>query len=544
MRNHAPAQLVETRQPTRLASSAPAAAIDQMPTAREDLGGLLLQLQRTHGNRHVQRLVEQGRLRVSRPSDRTERDADRTAQALPGTATPPRGEASIAGRFGPDIDVSMERAIRQASGRGQPLPRSVRKPMEQQLDADFARVRLHTDARADQLSRSLQALAFTAGNDIFFRRGGYGPGSATGRYLLAHELTHVTQQQSGTGQPAVQRYIASVNHALRDPKAEPKDDYGTYRSLDVALKAGGGEVYKGPNTADKGGKLDQLTKDPQGVKLKEAEDLYLVGHGSPDKIGNMSPNAVAAAVANITPPDWKGKIFSLNCWSGYRVRGASSALEKLQESLAEGGRKNIGISGPTGVSIRHRDWLDEGYSVGMKAVFAGTDAESKTFKKIVEDAHRDVGIKDPEVDFDAALREEFEHKAIDAQKKATFATEWGRAFQAKVVTKLETDVRLTKVIAKDRVLLSGSEAHQSLLTLATVLKPGEQRIVERIGGKHPQMEPHAAAKLSVAEPLEEKPSQAEPPLPEGSSWTWLWIAGVGLVGMAALGAGMWLIKRK
>ena len=43
--------------------------------------------------------------------------------------------------------------------------------MEEALGADFGGVRLYTDAQADQLARSLQARAFTTGQDIFFRRG-------------------------------------------------------------------------------------------------------------------------------------------------------------------------------------------------------------------------------------------------------------------------------------------------------------------------------------------------------------------------------------
>src|SRR5262249_34009533 len=55
-------------------------------------------------------------------------------------------------------------------------------------------VRVHTDAGADGLNRSLSAKAFTTGRDIYFRQGEYNPGGSGGRELLAHELTHVVQQ--------------------------------------------------------------------------------------------------------------------------------------------------------------------------------------------------------------------------------------------------------------------------------------------------------------------------------------------------------------
>ena len=50
----------------------------------------------------------------------------------------------------------------------------------------------------------MQAKAFTVGQDTVFGRGQYAPDTASGRRLLAHELTHVVQQ-SAAG-PALQRY--------------------------------------------------------------------------------------------------------------------------------------------------------------------------------------------------------------------------------------------------------------------------------------------------------------------------------------------------
>lgn len=75
--------------------------------------------------------------------------------------------------------------------------------MGQAMGADFSGVRVHTDARADQLNQSIQAKAFTTGQDLFFRQGAYQPGSREGQALIAHELTHVVQQNRG----GVRRYI-------------------------------------------------------------------------------------------------------------------------------------------------------------------------------------------------------------------------------------------------------------------------------------------------------------------------------------------------
>jgi len=90
----------------------------------------------------------------------------------------------------------LESAIRQLRGRGEPLPESARRPMEQAFGANFGAVRVHADAQADQLNRSIQARAFAMGKDIFMREGEYRPNDRAGQELLAHELTHVVQQTS------------------------------------------------------------------------------------------------------------------------------------------------------------------------------------------------------------------------------------------------------------------------------------------------------------------------------------------------------------
>lgn len=73
--------------------------------------------------------------------------------------------------------------------------------MEPAFGVDLGGVRIHTGARADRLNRSLGARAFTTGNDVFFGHGQFRPGTADGRYVLAHEITHTVQQSSSTQQP-------------------------------------------------------------------------------------------------------------------------------------------------------------------------------------------------------------------------------------------------------------------------------------------------------------------------------------------------------
>jgi len=79
---------------------------------------------------------------------------------------------------------------------GQPLDRETRAFMEPRFGHDFSGVRLHTDAKAAESTRAVNALAYTVGKDVVFGIGQYVPSTVNGRKLLAHELTHVVQQSA------------------------------------------------------------------------------------------------------------------------------------------------------------------------------------------------------------------------------------------------------------------------------------------------------------------------------------------------------------
>ena len=83
------------------------------------------------------------------------------------------------------------------SDAGAPLGGETRDFMESRLGADFGDVRVHTDSKASESARSVQAHAYTVGNDVVFQSGKYEPESDSGKRMLAHELTHVVQQRSG-----------------------------------------------------------------------------------------------------------------------------------------------------------------------------------------------------------------------------------------------------------------------------------------------------------------------------------------------------------
>lgn len=174
--------------------------------------GLVQQL----GNQGLEALLRarlvQAKLTVSHPQDSYEQEADRVADQvmrmpLP-AASPPAGTVQRLPEGGHDvrrfstasdvpvIDAATEQSIQSLSGRGSALPDSVRSFMEPRFGADFSTVRVHTDAHAHGLARSVNAQAFTVGRNVVFGAGHYAPHTESGKQLLAHELTHVLQQSS------------------------------------------------------------------------------------------------------------------------------------------------------------------------------------------------------------------------------------------------------------------------------------------------------------------------------------------------------------
>jgi hypothetical protein len=108
---------------------------------------------------------------------------------------------------------SIESAIQSSRGSGSPLPDGTRKQMESGFGADFSGVRIHNDPSSAQLSQQLNAQAFTTGQDIYFNSGKYNTNHTAGQHLLAHELTHVVQQDSR--QSSAKGLKKSDEHAIR-----------------------------------------------------------------------------------------------------------------------------------------------------------------------------------------------------------------------------------------------------------------------------------------------------------------------------------------
>lgn len=107
------------------------------------------------------------------------------------------GGISGSGISGGPADASTESYVGGLQGKGRSLSPEERNFFEPKFGYDFSQVQLHTDAGANDSAQNINARAYTYGNNIVFGAGQYQPGSESGMHLMAHELTHVIQQDNG-----------------------------------------------------------------------------------------------------------------------------------------------------------------------------------------------------------------------------------------------------------------------------------------------------------------------------------------------------------
>lgn len=238
----------------------------------------------------------QGKLTIGEPGDKYEQEADRVAAKVVQQLHAPTSSESVHDvdsnevvwrqsniqRFGlmeggaasPEVETS----IQQARSGGQPLDASIRQPMEQAFGADFSGVRVHTDAQADGLNRSLLSRAFTTKQDLFFKRGEYQPNCRGGQELLAHELTHVVQQNGSAVQRApqsglqhshsipklnnvIQRTVVVLEHSTaEDPITEDPSTIGALSELTESEKSIFEQWQSEPDNEHKFSKFSLLIK--------------------------------------------------------------------------------------------------------------------------------------------------------------------------------------------------------------------------------------------------------------------------------------------
>jgi hypothetical protein len=136
---------------------------------------------------------------------------------------------------------SHRKVVRETGHEGLPLDASTRAYMEPRFGVDFSAVRVHRGDGAARSAAAQGARAYAYGRDIVFGEGTYDPASRGGRTLLAHELTHVVQQNGRA--PTVQRdekdaasigKYAEPEELAKWKKTLESDGYRVYTKKDMA----------------------------------------------------------------------------------------------------------------------------------------------------------------------------------------------------------------------------------------------------------------------------------------------------------------------
>lgn len=171
---------------------------------RQTLSGL----QTTHGNQAVLRMLHSpqqvARMTPLRPSHSMMLQRECACGGTPGPTgecaeCKAKREASLqrltTNQTAAPVASSVPPIVHEVlSSPGQQLDANTRAFMEPRFGQDFSQVRVHTDAKAAESARAVNALAYTVGKDVVFGTGQYAPQMTEGKRILAHELTHVVQQ--------------------------------------------------------------------------------------------------------------------------------------------------------------------------------------------------------------------------------------------------------------------------------------------------------------------------------------------------------------
>lgn len=187
-------------------------------------------------------------------------EAPPTEPAEPGPNTEASGLAPGAGidqltdelakKYDPERLLKM---LGKRAGKGDSLEHSVRSKYERKFGVDLGHVRIFTGQFAEEFNKQRNAYAVTIGGTGAILLGGSPDKTGTsGEALLAHELTHVAQQQRGLGGGLHRKAIIEMpfaeeheDEAEAVEHAEHAAAMGAASHPDVAAAAKGAEAAGG-----------------------------------------------------------------------------------------------------------------------------------------------------------------------------------------------------------------------------------------------------------------------------------------------------------
>jgi hypothetical protein len=239
-------------------------------------------------------------LTIGRPDDAYEAEAERAADAVvasDGEAVPavnsaavrgaPRVQARAAGGARPQVTAELPRQMQAATTEARAMPAEQRAFYEGRLGHDFSAVRIHAGPAAAAAASSVQAQAFTLGNDVYFGQSFYQPHAPAGQRLIAHELAHTVQQRPNV----IARRALDDAPAAAD--AGPASAEATSASRELAETLPGGEDLASE-------RVSQLDPEARGEALARLRDQLPAGET--DKAEALARREAERPDAKTPPP--------------------------------------------------------------------------------------------------------------------------------------------------------------------------------------------------------------------------------------------------
>jgi hypothetical protein len=244
----------------------------------------LLNLQRAVGNRAVQGVLKKGRAPAVAAADvKLEAEADDVAARVM------RGPVHVTGAAaGSATHGALPSEVRDTlRSSGHPLDTPARALMESRFDRDFSSVRIHSDSGAARSAQAVDARAYTVGSHLVFGAGQYAPASEDGSRLLAHELTHVVQQQGGIA-PGLQR----------KPATQKKTEARFYFTVRVAHQLDAAQLL-----LEFLKQYARLGSDEEAIALRDREKWHwTLDEGQVATQADVDKGYVLVSVSSNTPP--------------------------------------------------------------------------------------------------------------------------------------------------------------------------------------------------------------------------------------------------
>lgn len=242
---------------------------------------------------------------VTSPGDTSEREADHAANKITAYSASP--------------ERLFHQKLNQTKNHNDNIPNDLHQGFRRHYGEDVEKITIHHDEIAHRSARSINAKAYTSGNNIVFSRGAFQPHTRKGRHLIAHELAHVMQQRkaggrliqrNGGGEPRsltqtlmpgmlsaaeLEVEIRSIRQWLRDnPNSTPERVRleGELQRLErVASSQPAARRSTGPARATRRGYQSMRVSEPEVVRVRRSRTPNIPGPDAQSRIAQSASDA-------------------------------------------------------------------------------------------------------------------------------------------------------------------------------------------------------------------------------------------------------------